>query len=156
MVYESSIVNIKGKHMKLISQIIILCCFISLANTKLFAKSMTVLDFEHTPFIGKVSQKEIRKLLLKGGIRATLAVPTYVSIFVNGTLMSGIAPKGTQVVFVPNDDNDYYTMLPIVGGGNVSIRQKMEDYPTTPHIQLVWYLLNNEHDAIYTLISLPE
>ena len=142
--------------MKLISQIIILCCLVLLANTKLCAKSMVVLDFEKTPFSGKISEKEIRKLLFKGGIRATLALPTYVSLFVNGTLTNGIAPKGTEVVFVPNDDNDYYTMLPIVGGVNVGVKQEMEDYPTTPHIQLIWYLQNNEHDAIYSLISLPD
>ena len=59
---ESPIVNIKGNTMKLVSQIIIFCCLISLANTKLFAKSMTVLDFEQIPFSGKVSEKELRKL----------------------------------------------------------------------------------------------
>jgi len=127
-----------------------------LANTTVQAKEISVLDFEQTPFKGKVGHEEIRKLLFKGGIRATLAVPTYVSLFVNGTLVSGIAPKDTEVIFVPNDDNDYYTMLPIEGGLNVGIKQKMKDYPHVPHIQLIWYSQNNEYDAIYSLISLPE
>lgn len=142
--------------MKLISRIIILCCLASLANTNVFAKDVTVLDFEQAPFSGRVSLQEIRQLLHKGGIRATLAVPTYVSLFVNGTLVSGIAPKDTEVIFVPNEDSDYYTMLPIIGGANVAIKQKIEDYPHAAHIQLIWYFQNDEFDAIYSLISLPD
>lgn len=142
--------------MTLISRIIILCCLSSIANIEVFAKEMTVLNFEQSPFIGEVSDEEIRELLFKGGIRATLAVPTYVSLFVDGTLVSGIAPKETEVIFVPNDENDYYTMLPIKGGVSVSVKQKMKDYPHVPHIQLIWYSQNDEYDAIYSLISLPE
>ena len=139
-----------------ISKVVILILLMSLGNVETLAKTVTVLDFEKTPFSGKVSEKEIQKLINKGGIRATVAVPTYVSLLVDGVLVSGVAPKGTEAVFVPNEDNDYYTLVPIVGGVNVSVNQKTDDFISAPHIQLVWYRETEEHDAAYTLISLAD
>jgi len=140
--------------MKLISTVIVTLLLICLAQTKVLAQNVKVLDFSKAPFNGQISEKEIQKILYMGGIRAILSVPTYVSLFVDGKLVSGIAPRGTEAVLVPNDDNDYYTVLPIIGGINVNQKQKEKDFESAPHIQLIWYFRDDRHDAIYSLISL--
>ncbi len=81
----------------------------------------------------------------------TLAFDVY------GTLINthGIAPQGTEAILIPNEDSDYYTIVPIVGGGNVSAIQKMSDFEQRAYIQLIWYTRDEQRDAIYSLISLP-
>lgn len=134
----------------------VLLYFVFLANTPLMAKTIATLNFEAPPFSGKVAEKEIQKLLFKGGIRTTLALPTYVSLLVDNKWVSGVVAKGTEVILVPNDENDYYSVLPIIGGLNVSRQQKASDYPSSPRIQLIWYSSRNDYDAIYSLIALDE
>ena len=139
--------------MKSLFKFVILAGLLIVSNNHLAAKSMPILDFENAPFNGEITEKQITKLLTKGGIRATLTVPTYISLFVDQKLVSGVAPAGTQMLFIKNESNDYYTLVPIKGGANVSRNQKMTDFSHSPHIQLIWYSRNDGFDAVYTLIS---
>lgn len=141
--------------MKIIKNILgLLFCISALASLTVGAKEVSIFDFHQAPFENQLSKHKVQKMLREGAIKAKLAIPTYVSLIVDGNLMSGIAPADSEVIMVPNDDDDYYTIIPIVGGSNVSQQQQTDDFESSPHIQLIWYLRNDQYDAVYTLVSL--